>query len=123
MDWIRNEITNIPIVVAETSAYLRSVETFWDKGTQDQFKFYIARYYEKGDIIPGLNGIRKIRWKGSGHGKRGGVRVIYYFYNKSHPLYLLFAYAKNVQEDLTPAEIKLLSDYVEKIKTSFREGA
>ncbi|MBQ6296520.1 MAG: type II toxin-antitoxin system RelE/ParE family toxin [Selenomonadaceae bacterium] len=64
--------------------------------------------------------MRKIRWKGSGKGKRGGARVIYYFYNEHHPIYLLFAYSKNTQSDLTEREKKLLRQLVFQLKNSFR---
>lgn len=74
--------TQRPLVVAETKSYIRAVSEFWDDTTQDAFKNYIARHYDDGDVIPGLGGIRKIRWQGGGHGKRGGVRVIYYFYDE-----------------------------------------
>ena len=73
-----------------------------------------------GDIIQGAGGIRKIRWQANGHGKRGGVRVIYYVYNENHPIYLLYAYPKNVQVDLTPAEKKLFRAVVEQLKATFR---
>ena len=110
----------IPVVVAETNSYIHAVGEFWDEATQDDFKNYIARHYNEGDLIPGLGGIRKIRWQGSGRGKRGGVRVIYYYYNEAHPVYLLFAYAKNMQENISPSEKKLLHAYVEKIMIGFQ---
>ena len=109
-----------PVVVAETNSYIHAVAEFWGETTQEAFKDYIARHYDEGDVIPGLGGIRKIRWQGSGHGKRGGVRVIYYLYDERHPVYLLFAYAKNMQENLSSAEKRLLRDYVERIKAGFR---
>ena len=110
----------IPQVIAETTAYLNSVKNFWDDETQDEFKNYIAENYLSGDIIPNTGGLRKIRWQGSGRGKRGGARVIYYFYNENFPIYLLFAYPKNEKDDLTEYEKKLLRDYVQKLKDSFR---
>ena len=41
---------------------------------------YIAAYPDKGDVISGTNGARKLRWAAGGKGKRGGARVIYYYY-------------------------------------------
>lgn len=110
----------IPQVIAETPAYLNSIKNFWDEETQDEFKNYIAENYLSGDIIPNTGGLRKIRWQGSGRGKRGGARVIYYFYNENFPIYLLFAYPKNEKDDLTEYEKKLLRDFVQKLKDSFR---
>ena len=55
-----------------------------------------------GDIIPGSGGIRKLRWRRSGSGKRGGARVIYFFHDAAMPLYLLLVYSKAAQTDLSP---------------------
>ncbi len=62
-----------------------------------------------GDIIPGTNGVRKVRVAFGGRGKRGGARVIYYFWREGEIAYLIFAYAKNRQSDLKPAEKKMVS--------------
>lgn len=63
----------------------------------------------KGAVIEGLAGISKLRRiKLEGRGKSGGGRVIYLDVLEKEKLYLLFAYPKNVQENLTPAQRKLL---------------
>jgi len=54
--------------------------------------------------MPGTGGARKLRWKALGRGKRGGVRVIFYFHNESLPLFLLNVFAKNEKANLTKAE-------------------
>ena len=110
----------IPQVVVETLPYQRAVEKIWDIDTQIEFKNFIGTNPEAGDMIPGTGGVRKIRWLGSGRGKRGGVRVIYYFYNENHPVYLLFAYPKNVQVDLTASEKEAFSKATEQLKNIFR---
>ena len=58
-------------------------------------------------MIPGTGGIRKLRWSGSGRGKRGGLRTIYFFYGEMATVYLLTVYAKGDREDLRPADMKL----------------
>jgi len=64
-----------------------------------------------GSLIKGTGGLRKIRWKSSGKGKSGGLRIIYY-YNPPDKIYMLFPYKKSDQEDLTSAQIKTLSKLV-----------
>jgi len=49
----------------------------------------LAAHAKTGDLISGTGGIRKIRWSAQGKGKSGGVRVIYYYYNKSIPLFFI----------------------------------
>jgi len=65
-----------------------------------------------GDLIPGAKGLRKLRRPLIGRGKRGGARVIYYHVVSDHQILLLYAYAKNHQSDLTPAQARQLSQLV-----------
>lgn len=67
---------------------------------------------EQGVIIPGAGGLRKLRWRQKGKGKRGGCRVIYYWDEVHETFYMLLAYAKSKQEDLTPAQMKVLTKLV-----------
>ncbi len=71
-----------------------------------------------GDVIPHLAGGRKLRFAASGHGKSGGVRVVYVDVVIREQIYLLLAYPKNVQTDLTSAEKRALN----KIITAIKEG-
>lgn len=110
----------IPQVIVETPSYLQAVEEFWDVDTQIEFRNFIAVNFLLGDIIQNTGGLRKIRWKGKNSGKRGGARIIYFFYNENFPIYLLFAYSKNIQPDLTEHEKKLFRQLVSQLKNSFR---
>lgn len=67
---------------------------------------------EQGAVVPGSGGLRKLRWAGRGRGKRGGLRVIYIWYVTEETFYMLFAYAKGVQADLTAAQLKALRQLV-----------
>ncbi len=57
--------------------------------------------------------MRKLRWAAQGRGKRGGVRVIYYWAVVQDKILMLFMYAKNEQDDLTPDQLKVLRRIVE----------
>ncbi len=69
-----------------------------------------------GDVIEGTGGARKMRIQLEGRGKRGGGRVIYLDVFEQENLYLLFAYPKNVQEDLTPDQKKAIRAMIEAIR-------
>lgn len=71
------------------SAFIRDAADIWSEEERTAFIDYIARNPEAGDIIPDTGGVRKIRWSRRGSGKRGGVRVVYFFYEFGQPLYLL----------------------------------
>jgi len=66
-----------------------------------------------GSLIPGSGGLRKVRWLLPGAGKRGGVRIIYYWYSPESRIYMLLAYAKSEQDNLTPRQLKILKSLVE----------
>jgi len=63
--------------------------------------------------MKGSGGLRKIRWAGSGRGKRGGTRVIYYWARADGVILMLMAYAKNEVSDLTKEQIAILRRVVE----------
>jgi hypothetical protein len=65
-----------------------------------------------GDVIPGTGGIRKLRWRARGSGKRGGARVIYYFRDLNMPVFLLAVYAKGEKMNLTMHERELMQRVV-----------
>ena len=67
---------------------------------------------EAGKIIPGSGGLRKIRWKSGGSGKRGGLRVIYFWDVPEDTIYMLLIYKKSKQEDLTSNQLKTLRNLV-----------
>jgi mRNA-degrading endonuclease RelE of RelBE toxin-antitoxin system len=67
---------------------------------------------EAGKIIPGSGGLRKIRWRSSGSGKRGGLRLIYFWDVQEDRIYMLLIYKKSKQEDHTPSQLKILRDLV-----------
>jgi hypothetical protein len=60
-----------------------------------------------GDLIPGAGGVRKVRAAAKGKGKRGGVRVIYYYVAPSETIYLLLVYAKGEWTDVSAEGRKL----------------
>ena len=91
-----------PITVAETAVFIRQAADVWSHEERSAFIDFIARNPEVGDLIPQSAGVRKVRWSRQGTGKRGGVRVIYFYHTPDMPLYLLMVYAKAQREDLSP---------------------
>lgn len=67
---------------------------------------------EAGELIRGGGGLRKIRWNLPGSGKRGGLRIIYYWDVPDDTVYMLLPYKKSKQEDLTPAQLNILRDLI-----------
>ena len=67
---------------------------------------------EQGTVIPGSAGLRKIRWGAEGRGKRGGLRVIYFWHRSSSTCYMLFLYQKNEHGDLSATQVRTLARLV-----------
>lgn len=76
----------------------------------------LLRDPQRGDVIEGTGGARKLRIQLEGRGKSGGGRVIYLDVFEREDLYLLFAYPKNVQEDLTSKQRKAIRKLIEAIR-------
>jgi mRNA-degrading endonuclease RelE of RelBE toxin-antitoxin system len=70
---------------------------------------------EAGKIIPGSGGLRKIRWKSRGSGKRGGLRLIYFWDVPEDRIYMFLIYKKSKREDLTPNQLKILRNLVKEL--------
>jgi mRNA-degrading endonuclease RelE of RelBE toxin-antitoxin system len=66
-----------------------------------------------GNIIRGSGGLRKVRWAATGRGKRGGIRVIYYWAVDREIILMLLIYGKNEQDDLTAEQLPVLKGLVE----------
>jgi len=101
--------------IVETAPFARRRDDLFDDEQFREFEEHLVLHPTAGALIPGGNGLRKIRWSGSGRGKRGGVRVIYYFRSKTNRVFLIFGYRKNECEDLTPAQIRSLAGIIERL--------
>ena len=95
----------------ETSIFTKLIQKFISD--KEYHLFQLAVRPESGDIIKGSGGIRKLRWAGSGRGKRGGIRVIYYYFTEDEQIYMLYAYPKSKKDDLTADQLKQLKQLVE----------
>ncbi len=96
----------------ESSVYAELIDDLLSAEEHRQLQLHLLEQPDRGDIIKGSGGMRKLRWAGSGRGKRGGIRVIYYLW-RGDTAFLLFAYPKNQQEDLTPSQAKVLKNLIE----------
>ena len=68
---------------------------------------------KSGDVIRASGGLRKVRWRLPTRGKRGGVRIIYYYFDQNAQIYMIYAYSKKDQSDLTTDQVKQLRKVVE----------
>ena len=88
----------------ETPLFTRLVHDYLDEDEYRRLQTAIADDPEAGAIVRGSGGVRKLRWAGSGRGKRGGLRVIYYWATEKGEIWMLTLYPKNVKENI-PAHV------------------
>jgi hypothetical protein len=101
------------MVIVETSVFTRQVLTLLSDDEYRELQVFLASRPEIGNLIPGSGGLRKVRWGASGQGKRGGVRVIYYWHGAQHRVYMVYMYPKNERDDLTPSQLRMLRQAIE----------
>jgi len=100
--------------------FLRQGADLWTDEERSEFVDFIARNPEVGNVIPQSGGVRKVRWRRQGSGKRGGVRVIYFYHDPSMPLYLLMIYAKAQRDDLSPDAKRTVQGLVATLREAHR---
>jgi mRNA-degrading endonuclease RelE of RelBE toxin-antitoxin system len=96
----------------ETSGFSKIRENYFDDSQFNMLQLYLMDRPDAGNIIKGSGGIRKLRWGMQGQGKRGGVRVIYYWITKDNQILFLTAYAKSKASDLSQNAIKTIREIV-----------
>ena len=101
------------MVIVETPIFTRQLLSSLSDDEYRLFQNMLLARPDAGKVIPGSAGLRKLRWAVEGRGKRGGLRVIYYWFTARGTILLLFIYPKNVQENLTPDQLKHLKKGVE----------
>ncbi len=100
------------MIFVEFGAFARRRSEQMDEEEYRALQNVLLQNPEAGPKIPGTGGLRKLRWAAAGRGKRGGLRIIYYFVASRSVVLLLFLYAKGEQENLTPEQKRVLQRLV-----------
>jgi len=100
------------MVIIETPVFTRRVLDILSDDEYKDLQIFLAANPAAGYIIPGSNGLRKLRWRIKGKGKRGGSRIIYYWVKPKDTLLMLFLFKKNEQSNLTADQLKKLKSII-----------
>jgi hypothetical protein len=94
----------------EAPAFTRHVHEYLDDDGYGALQERLAANPQAGDMMPGTGGFRKIRWTDSrrGKGRRGGLRIIYFYFESAQQIWLMTLYGKNEAADLTANQKKAL---------------
>ncbi len=93
--------------------FSRAVALYWDDDDLSAFEGWISENPDAGAIMPGSGGVRKVRWARRGMGKSGGLRVIYYVKHADECVWLLHAYAKSKQDNISPSVARKLKEAID----------
>ena len=94
--------------VVETAAYLARAARIMSELERAQVVDAVAARPDAGVILGGSRGLRKLRIPLAGRGKSGGGRIVYWYHSPGYPAVLLWVFAKNEADNLTPAQLKRL---------------
>src|ERR1700692_3143944 len=108
----------------EAPAFTRYISGYLTDDEYRELQNRMAAAPEHGDVIPGTGGFRKLRWEDPrcGKGRRGGLRVIYYYSPGEQQIWLITLYDKDEASDLTPKERQALKSASE-IELRARQAA
>jgi hypothetical protein len=99
----------------ETSAFTKQVLALMSDDEYRGLQNTLVEDPERGDLIQGGGGIRKVRHAVQGRGKSGGVRAVYYWIKDRHQIYMLLVYPKSKKDDLSDQETAILRELVKEL--------
>lgn len=109
------------VTFIETRVFSKRIAGLMNDEEYSEFQAELAHNPEKGPVIQGTGGLRKVRWGLKGKGKSGGLRVIYLYMRARSHVHLAFAFAKDQSDDLTSDQKKQLKSIVDAIKREYTE--
>lgn len=101
------------MIFTETPVFTRQITKLLPDAEYRELQQELILNPAAGDVIRHSGGLRKVRWRSVTKGKRGGLRIIYYWYVSNDEIYMLLAYGKGVKDDLTAKEVKILRGFVQ----------
>jgi len=106
----------VKAIFVETTFFEKTRPKYLNDDSYDKLQISLMETPKAGVVIQGTGGVRKLRWAAKGKGKRGGVRILYYWLDSKSKFYLLTLYAKNEVTDLKSDEKQVLKLLVEEWK-------
>jgi hypothetical protein len=97
----------------ETRLFTNLVGRYLSDEEYAELQFQLAADPERGAVVPGSGGVRKLRWRQPGRGRRGGVRVIYYARLHAGAIWMLTLYAKNEAESIAPHILRRIKEEID----------
>lgn len=100
------------MIFIETHLFTKLLPKYLTDDEYIKLQDFLLERSDAGDLVKGTGGLRKLRWMACGKGKRGGIRIIYYWQVADEQIYFMTLYAKNEITDLSSKEKKLLAKLI-----------
>lgn len=110
------------MAIVETPVFIAAASRCLNDDEREELIGFLASNPDRGALIRGTGGVRKLRWAVGSKGKSGGVRVIYIFHSERIPVFLLTIYAKSHKANLTAAERSVMREVVRELVTSYSKS-
>jgi len=101
------------MIFIKTSLFTKLLRDYLSDDEYRALQLYLMENPDIGDVVRGSGGVRKIRWAAEGRGKRGGIRVIYYWKTAAHEIWMLTLYAKNEKEVIPSHILKQIAQEID----------
>ena len=98
--------------IIELPNFTKLVVSYLNDDEYKELQNHLVKHPKSGDLIPETGGLRKVRWAGSGKGKRGGLRVIYFWVTSDDEIIMVSIYKKSDMDDLTKEQYKNLMEEI-----------
>jgi mRNA-degrading endonuclease RelE of RelBE toxin-antitoxin system len=106
---------NSGMVFIETSFFTKHVYDYLNEEEYLGLQNFLLSYPDAGPVVPGTGGLRKLRRAVAGRGKRGGVRVIYYWKKHDDEIWMLTMYGKNEASTIPAHILKKIAKEIEDV--------
>jgi len=103
------------MIFIETSTFTKLIGTYLSDDEYLGLQGFLLKYPDAGAIIRGTGGVRKLRWGISGKGKRGGIRVIYYWKRREDEIWLLTVYGKSERETMPSHILRQIAEEIKNV--------
>jgi mRNA-degrading endonuclease RelE of RelBE toxin-antitoxin system len=100
------------MVFIETTIFTKLLHGYLTEDEYFALQDFLLQHPESGDLVPGSGGVRKIRWGLANKGKRGGVRVIYYWKKQADQIWMLTIYSKNEISNIPGHVLKRIAEEI-----------
>ena len=97
----------------EAPFFTKALPNYLDDDEYRELQQFLSANPESGAVVPGSGGVRKLRWSLKGQGKRGGLRVIYYFRRSVGEIWMVTIYSKNVRGNIPAHVLKQMKEALE----------